>query len=692
MDGSDSTVRKLNTFLRLHSALHPLEFLHIRITMALTHYKPVWIARSDGELEIKSSRYGKELNAPSDIQLNKDSSEDDYYELLPVWHDIAQEWKRILGGMLQREQKGPTDQKWMLVDFPEHYRLYRRIKKGEQPVDELSKSNKLPEAWLYGYPLGRKRRYKSAVEFFPHLLWLAEGRSDDRTDCACRYCAPEWLQEVKPLPGRDGFGPARTIPAVKKTTAPAKQQIVATPQVVIPQRSASQDIKNLKPVAKPTQPSAPRATPAATNPSIPRAPAPQVMAPSLLPASKSFDQDQDAMMGRYIYRSGELTWFNRGSAWGLSVVTKRGLVKDQRGLNKSWYEVQPLSHPFNHPPAKRIDSEGDLRPWLAWSAPGPTHQSLASMNHNYNTVDWKAVLAGRYGVGDVEVDGSIYAAKMIDESFSLVEPLSNNTTTTGERTYNGLYLGGEKMWVGEPVRLRIGQDIVIIHQIIEKLKPNSTNIQSATVHIVGDIYRYTNIPYIQGQEPGENPQLPVRLRQDLLNRNRLTIASKRTISYWKLQQAAVRLSISELKGRWYESMILLPILHGKANFDSDVNRGEISDVGAWINGRGDATGNAGKAGIRYKDRLDAIGRAVPASTTINKGEEAPVVKKDSDTTMVNAPPTALVVTQAPPEPIPQPIKKEQVQGVSDGDIAEFMDLDRLEDGYIQNIIEQGEQP
>ncbi len=658
--------------------------------MTLTHYKPVWIARSDGELEIKSSRYGKEFNAPSDIQLNKESSEDDYYELLPVWHDIAQEWKRILGGMLQREQKGPIDQKWMLVDFPENYRLYRRIKKGDQPLDELTKSNKLPEAWLYGYPLGRKRRYKSAVEFFPHLLWLAEGKSDDHTDCACRYCAPEWIQEVKPLPGRDTFGPAKGVPAVRKAAAPVKQPIAANPQVVIPQRSGSQDIKNIKPITKVAQPPAPRVTPTPTNPSVARAPAPPVLAPTPLPSAKSFDQDQDAQMGRYIYRPGELTWFNRGSAWGLSVITKRGLVKDQRGLNKSWYEVQPLSHPFHHPPAKRMESEADLRPWLAWSAPGPTHQSLASANHNFNTVDWKAVLGGRYGVGDVEVDGSIYAAKMIDESFSLVEPLSNNTTTTGERTYNGLYFGGEKMWVGEPVRLRFGngQDIMIVHQIVEKLKPNSTNIQSATVHVIGDIYRYTTIPYTQGQEPAENPHLPVRIRQDLLNRNRITIASKRTISYWKIMQAAARLGISDIKGRWYESMILLPILHGQANFDQDVNRGEISDVGSWINGRGDATGAAGKAGTRYKDRLDAIGRAVPTGTTISKGDEMSAAKKNPDTPMVNAPP-AVMAMQGSSDPVPT--REQQVPGVSDGDIAEFMDLDRLEDGYAQNYIEHGGQ-
>ncbi|MCJ1275785.1 hypothetical protein MMC21_003588 [Puttea exsequens] len=657
--------------------------------MAVTHYKPVWIARSDGELEIKTSKHGREYNGPTDIQLNKDASEDDYYELLPVWHDIAQEWKRILGGMLYREQKGQNDQRWMLVDFPENYRLYRRIKKDERSDDP--KSNKLPEAWLYGYPLGRKRRYRSAVDFFPHLLWLAQGKSDDRSDCSCKYCAPEWVQELKPLPGRNGFAPhGKVAPTVKKENAPIKPpNALPKPQVVIQQRPGLIDNKTAKPTI--TQPSAPKPMPP-TNPAPPRPAAPPVVMPTPLPPAKSYDQDQDAQMGRYVYRSGELTWFNRGTAWGLSVIIKRGLTKNQRGLNRPWYEVQPLSHPFTHPPVKRLESEADLRPWLAWSAPSPTHAPLATANLTYSTVDWKAVLGGRYGpAGDAEVDGSIFAAKMIDDSFSLVEPLANNTTTTGERTYNGIFLGGEKVWVGEPIRLRVGngQDIMIIHQIVEKLKPNSTSISSAAVHLIGDIYRYTTMTYTPGQEPAENPHLPLRLRQDLLNRNRITIASKRTISYWKIVQAGARLGISDMKGRWYESMILLPILHGQQNFDQDVNRGEISDVGSWINGRGDATGMAGKAGTRYKDRLDAIGKAVPAGTIISKGEGVSS-KESKDTPMSNAPPI-VPVQQELPEPIPTQVSAQHqgqhVQGVSDGDIAEFMDLDKLEDGYAQNYVE-----
>ena len=701
----------------------------------MAEWKPVWIARSDGEHEIKTKKNGRELNAPTSAQLDRNSGEHDYYELLDIGDPVAIEWKRILGGMLHREQKGPIDQIWILVDFPENYRLYRRFKDKEskprtsdtsKPVKADGKDgNKSEDFYLYGYPLGHKKRFKSAVDFFPHLLWLAQGTSNQRTDCECKQCSPEWVQNVPILPGKSGFVP-RTEPAALQKDNPAvlKDSMTPKPQVVIKQRSMSQDSSKLSkavpkiqppnskappsatkgpapttnPAAKAVPP-APKVVPQPANTSAARTPAPVTtpMAPIPTPmaSAKSLEQDQDAQYSKYIYRSGELTWFNRGSAWGLSVIIKRDLFKDQRGQDRPRYLVQPLSHPFMHPTTKIISSEEDLRPWLAWSAPGPTHQGLATSNVNYTTVDWQQVLDGHYGVGDAEVDGSIYAAKWIDDSFTLIDPLINNTITTGERSYNGIYFGGEKIWVGEPVRLRVGhgQDVMIIHQIIEKLKQNSTSAASASVYIVGDIYRYSTIPYIVGQEPAENPNLPMRLRQDLKYRNRVSIASKRTISYWKLIEAAKRPSITEIKGRWYESSILLPILHGAAAFQQDVQRGEITDVGTWINGRGDANSAPAKAGMRYTDRLEVFGRAVPPGTKISKGLDGSVEENVFPAANPSGmQPAVTMATQPVIDLTAQSSAQgsggqgQQVQGVNDGDIDQFMDLDRIEEGFTQNYL------
>ena len=590
--------------------------------------------------------------------------------------------------------------------FPENYRLYKHNKQGRDSsgrscasINLCCRPNVFVDAYLYGYPLGRKKRFRSPQEYFPHFLWLMEGKSENYGDCACKNCAGDWVHKVEPLPGRGGFVPAmkdlypikRDSMSLKKEPMPTKRD-VPSPKVVVQQRFPSQGNVLSKPSTK--SPSA--AAPAAA---LPRPPPQPAMLGTPLPATKAKEQELDAQYHRYTYRIGELVWFNRGTAWGLALVIRRDTVRDpsQSDIARARYLVQPLSHPFSHPEPKLMSSAESLRPWLAWSAPGPTHRSLA--NKTYASVEWKGVLAGQYGPGDAEVDGSIFAAKQIDDSLTLISPLTNNTLTTGERTYLAMFLGGEKLYVGEPARLRIhnGQDVLIIHQIIEKLKPNSTNINLASVQVVGDIYRYTTVPY----DPANakliaNPHLPARMKADLDFRNNVTISSKRLHSYWKLLQQSARLPVADLKGRWYESSILLPILRTNAIFASDIQKGEITDVGDWINGRGDANGAAGKMGTRFRERLEAVGRAVPAGLKLGGPDDsgeggiedtAPPARSGSVSGASASGSAQTSANSAPRKEQAQRQEQRPAQGqermskvlIGESDLSQFMDMDKMQE-------------
>ena len=414
----------------------------------------------------------------------------------------------------------------------------------------------------------------------------------------------------------------------KESKTPTQTPETGTyPVVMIPNRSVSIE-KPSKPVQKPQLTSNPNPrlhTPAqAPNPTPPAVPLQPV--PTLVDSATCFEQQQDSEYNRYLFRPGELVWFNKGTSWGLAIVTKRDLFKDQRIQDRPKYLLQPLSHPFYHPAMRIITQEDLLRPWLAWSIPDPTYPALQNaVGLTFNTIDWRMVLQGHYGEGDPEVDGSIFAAKAVDESFTLIEAVSNNTIETGERFYNGIFFGAEKIWVGEAIRLRMGsgQDIMIVHRILEKLKPGSTNTASATIHFVGDIYNFSTTAYTPGLQPPDNRHLPTRLRQDLEYRNRATLTTKRTVSAWNITQAQARVGLSDVKGRWYESSVLLPILRGAAAFTNDLGRGEISDVGQWMNGRADSTLALGKQGTRYLDRLEVFGRSIPVGTKISKGLDGP---------------------------------------------------------------------
>ncbi|KAL8928907.1 MAG: hypothetical protein Q9172_000745 [Xanthocarpia lactea] len=668
-------------------------------------YRPIYVTRSDGKLEILSKSRKKEANAPTADQL--DSRPDakgntDYFKELELGDAKEVDWRRKLGGMLIREIGGPEHpgSNYILAALPENYRLYERVKSGP--------SSEITDAYLYGHPQGRKKRYRSPGDFFPHLLWLATDDNGDPDNCSCKLCAPDDLQVFKEPDRIKPPEPVKKEQApVKKEFMPPKASAIGTrPMVIVPQRTHSQD-KGIS-VTKPPASKPPGGT---LPPTVARQAGPPPATPTLLAPARCFEQDQDSQWNKYLFRPGELAWFNRGNAWGLSVILKRTLERDLQNpsRDRAKYLVQPLSHPLQHPPTKIIESEDGLRPWLAWSPPSPTHPGLNSTSGlTYNTIDWKGVISGHYGQGDAEVDGSIFAAKAVDDSLTLFLPLTNNTVTTGERTYNGLYLGGEKIWTGEPVRLRIGSghDIMVVHSIIERLKPGSTSVASATVLLVGDIYKFSTLSLQPGVEPPDNRHLPLRLRQDMEYRNRATIPIKRTMSFWKLAQAQEKLPITDIKGRWYESSALLPILRGAEAFSQDLTRGEIGDAGQWMNARGDCNSVSGvplKAGMRVVDRLDAFGKSIPPGTKISKGLDGP--PEDQAFPKENVVPLVQQLQQQQgqgqgPMAVPMPMDgvqeemggKKGLEGqgvVSDGDIEQFMDLDRMEEGYVQQFSEAG---
>ena len=53
------------------------------------------------------------------------------------------------------------------------------------------------DAYLYGHPQGRKKKYRSPADFFPHLLWLGTDREGDNRNCSCKICSPEQEEDLK---------------------------------------------------------------------------------------------------------------------------------------------------------------------------------------------------------------------------------------------------------------------------------------------------------------------------------------------------------------------------------------------------------------------------------------------------------------------------------------------------------------
>ena len=441
----------------------------------------------------------------------------------------------------------------------------------------------------------------------------------------------------------------RNTAAVETTETKSKAPALSRPSDVLKQPPKERKPSTqAQPQPAVTQLSRPITTQAQT---APRPPGRPQLEPTMLPRARSMEQKLDIQPGKHIYRPGEVVWFKKGAAWGLGVIAHRS--SDYR--QTAPYRVQPLSHPFHQPDTLDLSSD-QLRPWLAWSPPPTTCAGLRPESHNlfqqptFDTVDWNSYVRGMYGPGDGEVDGSILAARQAETTYTPFDvistnPIPNTPQPQGQEThFNGIYIGAEKIWVGDPLRLRyqVMTDIIVLHDIIEQpiLNPSTYPNNSQTrIILVGDTFTLAVAQLEPHSIPQSDLHLPSRVRSELEIKNKLT-TSKPTpqhqfTSFWRITAKNVRLGIEEIKGRWYESSLLLAVLDYQAFAQRHTN-GDIRDAGGYMNGQGDCNkpdpraqntvmdSRTGQPKHRPADqrkatREAAFGQAVPANFRISKG-------------------------------------------------------------------------
>ncbi|KAF2268713.1 hypothetical protein CC78DRAFT_350986 [Lojkania enalia] len=592
----------------------------------MTQFWPLFPARSDGHEQI-SAKGVVVRNAPNAQQLDQTPNElgqADYYRLL-AWDEPKHiDWRKKLGGMLLRELGGKQyEDKWtqcILWDLPEGYRLYEHIKSKSDGTTKPVKNHSggghdRQDAYLYGHPKGPKKRFRSPVEFFPHLLWLSTDETGQYDNCTCKLCCPTQPESEKPAAKAETPANSPKVKIEETATPPSTASVTRNPAAQIPRLPTAGSANTQSPSTR-------------ASPNVARIKPPSALVSAPLPQPRSIDQQVDSQYNKFLCRTGEVVWFyrERTKAWGLGLVVRRWIPKD--GSSNRAHLIQPLSHPYMAPEKEVITLDNKIKPWLAWSAPSCTYSLLQQNNAlTYEQVDWNALLSGHYGNGEAEVDASILAAKAVDETYTLFERLKTTTSNLGheERHWNGLYFGAEKIWNGDPVRLRIGSgaDIMVVTDIIERiiqLPSNGPNPSiSSNIQLVGDIYTYATLPAPDPSnppQPAQSTNIPLRMREDMRWRNQTLIPDTQTTAYWKLISSQSRLDIVEIKGRWYEtSLVYVDSFHKAVKNNEGGN-------GIWMNSRGAAAGLVG-AGTRKEERVEAFGNAVPKNTTLVEGLDPP---------------------------------------------------------------------
>lgn len=577
-------------------------------------------------MDIKTKHKSTERNEPTPEQLDRTADANgitDFYREVDLDEQKHLDWRRKLGGMLARDLGYSDPEKgYILAAFPENYRLYEHVKRAEDESknktvkNHAGGGNERQDAYLYGHPVGRKKRFRSPNDFYPHLFWLATDEEGDPDNCACKICCPEEIddkplaqskkepkqepkQEAKPELKQD---PKQDLRQETKQEPKPAQKPIAT--------AKTEPLQKPPPLAVSTKQLQQEVNPQQSRPSSTLTPTVPTQVLSASSVITNEDQRTDLMPGGFMFRQGELVWFSRGPAWGLGVLAQRW---KQNAIPN--YTVQPLSHPFNHPQALSLVGDHSLRPWLAWSVPDFTCSALIGLGFTYQTADWAGLSNGRYGSGDLEVDGSILAATSIDLSYTPFEkvstqPLPNNILDTA---YNGLYFGAERLWRGDIVRLKSGNgtEIMVISAIIERATTSAFNQQivSPTLMLQGAVYALRkSAPSI----PLDLSMLPTKLVGDLMRRNAATLAHKGfATTYVRTHASLSSVDMKDVKGRWYEATLLGPVMLGTSQADQELARGELGEMGTRMNARLDCQKIPDYVQKRTADRHEAFGNAVP---------------------------------------------------------------------------------
>ncbi|EME40979.1 hypothetical protein DOTSEDRAFT_74509 [Dothistroma septosporum NZE10] len=599
----------------------------------MARFYPLYVRRSDGKLEIVTKgAKRKETNSPTDDQLDQKPDKDgvsDYYREVKPEETKHLDWRRKLGGMLAREldwkDKSGNDNGYILVSFPENYRLFEHVKKTERD-GKLEVKNKThaaggndrQDAYLYGHPAGRRKRFRSPNDFFPHLLWLSTDESGDPDNCSCKLCSPEDLEHLVP---------GARIKSEKTIKQEHDSKVGVNQPTSMARQSSAQNAK----VALPPRQVAP--------------PAPKQV-PTLLAPAKYPEQNIDRQYKGFMFRPGELVWFSRGQAWGLATVLRRWVqTSGTSNINTFHYSVLPLTHPAGQT-TQTTRTTHELRPWLAWSVPQFTMSILNSISDQprYEHADWNGMMQGKYGRGDLEVDASILAAKMVDSTYT---PFNKSRTSQPEpgvfqQHYDGIYLGCEKIWVGEPVRLHIGSgtDIIVVHDVVERKRVSAMNpkqVLEQSCRLIGDVYKLSAVTHRDSNvptpaSPNDNPQLPQRLTEDLAYRNALSMRIRQVANYWQLIRPGHAVDLNDIKGRWYEASLLLPLLQ-PALFAGAVKKGEVQESSLWMNSRGDCINSNRPAQVprlprenhRRDNRKQAYAQSISPDTEFTDGIQPPTL-------------------------------------------------------------------
>ncbi|CCA71866.1 hypothetical protein PIIN_05801 [Serendipita indica DSM 11827] len=403
--------------------------------------------RSDGKAYIRPSpRDGPARNA--DGRLN-------YFRALPLDEKTSMTWRLKVGQKVAEMMGKKNPGSYCLASWPDGYEFFIHI---TSKTDGTMRG----DPYLYGSP--HTAKFRSTNEFIPHAYWLMTTSTLDKTECHCKYCGGIKLQSNV---NSSLFGsPVRMTTQSKPPTA------------------KSQDSKTKKSTGSSLVPAKPRTET--------RIRAPKWQYP--LPANR--EEEQYTIRNRYVElhegrlaRDGELVWIRLSTpirhdsgveieywpAFVNDVQFRKEVFHDRDGLSFDVKETLDIvTRPLIAGRAIVKVQELDIVPFRAWNIDKSLTDALTRipLPSDFGTTSSPTVFditdtTGRLLPGLTFESAAPYFALAVQTSAHMdtywspmysIEPSSPRS-----KSYQGLWLGAERIWLHDLVRLRLTHSELVKH-------------------------------------------------------------------------------------------------------------------------------------------------------------------------------------------------------------------------------------
>ncbi|CAZ81238.1 unnamed protein product [Tuber melanosporum] len=425
----------------------------------------------------------------------------EYYSPVPTGSSKDVMWRTKCGNhvyQLFSKQENPQESlDYVFAEFPRNYKLFEHVKCSAKD-GVLGKERS--DTYLYGHPSGK--RYRSPAEFFPHIAYLCRFSATKNPDTKGKFCQCCLCSTVGPKTGPATSTFKGSVQFYQKEVRRVKTVVCQEEKIaeqdcggwvirkgeigwvwlpVNEERSYEGiDEKNLVD----GQGGVWAAGIIVERPGY----TPFLMPPNIITGTREQETDQDPMR-TFVNVEKDIVppWATDKDSYTIQLCAGKGKNGEVISDVKQWF----------------------VRPWLS--------RPECAINYEANESEHPSVVSGREVAGTFSVFD-----KIPDSIHSVIE--KGETEKVRVASYNGIYLGAEKIWVDEPIRIKCftegsivdgAEDMMVVKSIQTYTSPSKISPGKSTTRIVFGGPIFTAFPR-KGTEPVQDEaslQLPPRMRR-----------------------------------------------------------------------------------------------------------------------------------------------------------------------------------